>query len=188
MLRRVGLSGCRKAGRAAPLWSQLRTSRGSAVSIAPRRERASSGPPSLPAAGHSSPSPRSPRWSRRLYRQARPRGGGGGLEAVAGSARVTESGAMEPSESGKVGLEGRWGRLVPPFRSLIWAAARRAVRAEALRMTQPCRQALARSPAASSSALGRVARGGADAPARALRRLRPRPPRLAEPSLPAAAR
>lgn len=63
------------------------------------------------------PGPRSPRRSRQRLPQAGPRGGGGGLEAVAGSARATESRAMEPRESGKVGLERSWGRPLPSGRS-----------------------------------------------------------------------
>lgn len=57
-------------------------------------------------------------------------GGGGGLEAVAGSAPASASGALEPRESGKGGLEGPWGRPLPSGRCLTWAPARRAVRAE----------------------------------------------------------
>lgn len=79
---------------------------------------------------------------------------------MAGSAQVTESGAMEPRESGKVGLEGPWGHPLPFRRPLIWAPARRGARAESLQMSQPCRGGLARSPAACSSAFGRLPLGG----------------------------
>lgn len=110
-------------------------------------------------------------------------GGGDGLEAVAGAARATESGAMEPRESGKVGLEGPWGRPPPSRKSLICPLERRAGTGGAPADEPALQGRLARSPAASSSALGRVAQGRADTPLRAPRsRLAPLP-LLAKPPL-----
>lgn len=71
----------------------------------------------LPAGAPSPPGVPVPKAVAAAAPSGRAAGGGGGLEAVAGSARATESRAMEPRESGKVGLEGPWGRPLPSGRS-----------------------------------------------------------------------
>lgn len=176
-----GLSGRRKAVRSARRSSQLRAR----VSRLPQRHRPQTWerralPPCQGALPSQGPGPQGGR-GRGFLRPGR--WGRGRPEAVAGSARATASRAMEPRESGKVGLEGPWGRPLSPRGSPICSAERRAARAESLRMSQPCRGRLARSPAA-SSALGQVAQGGASSARLRAPRRRPAPLALrAEPPL-----
>lgn len=163
MPRRLGPGGCRKAVRSVRRSSPPLASPGAGSVTAPptcESQFPAARPPRPGALPSGGPGPQSGRGGGggvlRPGRGGRGRpGGSGGVSAPA-----TAGGAMEPRESGKVGLEGPWGRPPPSRRSLTWAPARRAVRAEAPRMSQPCREGLARSPAAAPSALGRPSPGG----------------------------
>lgn len=109
-----------------------------------------------------------PWWSHWQHPQARPRGEGSSWRQWWGQHwGSTKSRTVEPTESGKVALEGPWCcPLQLPQSGLQRGGS--VVKAEPLQMSQPRREELAHSPTTSSSALGQPPQGESRAAFRSL--------------------